>query len=104
MNDIAYLITVFIGGLIMGTLYFGGLWFTVKKTLSLKNTALWIIGSYFLRISITMVGFYYLASSSWQRLLICLLGFIVARYIVVSFTKSIDKKQLLFKKKESHEA
>ncbi len=94
---------VFIAGLIMGTLYFGGLWLTVKKTLSSKNPALWILGSFFFRVSIVMVGFYYLASSNWQRLLICVLGFIIARYIVVNYTKSIDEKQIPLKKEESYE-
>ena len=93
MNDIIKMLIVFIAGLLLGTLFFGGLWLTVRKAVTSKKPALIILGSFVFRISITLVGFYFLGSGNWQRLLLTLLGFIAARFLVIYFTKSIDTKQ-----------
>ena len=103
MNEIVYMILAFIGGLLLGTIFFGGLWFTVRKLVNSKIPALWFLGSFILRISITLIGFYYISSGSWQRLLICVAGFITARYTVIHFTKSNEEKQVLLNKEISHE-
>ncbi len=93
MNEILFMILAFIAGLALGTLFFGGLWFTVKKTVTAKIPAIWFLGSFFLRVSIALLGFYFVSSGSWQRLLICLIGFVAARFIVMYVTKSIIVKQ-----------
>ena len=93
MNDIVLMILAFIGGFALGTLFFGGLWFTVKKSVTAKIPAIWFFVSFFLRVSIILIGFYYISKGSWQRLLVCVLGFIVARFIVTHLTESTDKKQ-----------
>lgn len=98
-----YMILAFIAGLFLGTIFFGGLWFTVRKLVTSKIPALWFLGSFFLRVSITLIGFYYMSSGSWQRLLICVAGFITARFAVIHFTKSNEEKQVLFNKEISHE-
>ena len=103
MNEIVYMILAFIGGLLLGTIFFGGLWFTVRKLVISKIPALWFLGSFILRVSITLIGFYYISSGSWQRLLICVAGFITARYTVIHFTKSTEEKQVLLNKKVGHE-
>jgi len=104
INEITYMALAFIAGLALGTLFFGGLWLTVKKAVTAKIPALWIFGSFFLRISITMVGFYFIASGNWKRLLICVAGFVVARFFVIHFTKLADEKQIQLKKEVNHEA
>jgi F1F0 ATPase subunit 2 len=103
MNEVLFMGLSFIVGLLLGALFFGGLWFTVSKLATSPSPALWFIGSFFLRSAITVIGFYYVAFGDWRRLLVCLLGFIVARYAVVYFTKSRDK-QLQIEKENSHEA
>lgn len=92
MNEILFFILAFVAGLVLGTLFFGGLWFTVKKTVNAKKPALWVLSSFFIRIGIVLVGFYFVSQGSWQRLVLCLLGFIVARFIVTNLTKSINVK------------
>ena len=103
MNEIVYKILAFIVGLLLGTIFFGGLWFTVRKLVASKIPALWFLGSFILRIGITLTGFYYISSGSWQRLLVCVAGFITARYSVIYFTKSNNEKQVLLNKEVSHE-
>ena len=104
MNETVNMTLAFISGLALGTLFFGGLWLTVKKAVNAKIPALWIFGSFFFRISVTLVGFYFIGSGNWVRLLICLSGFIIARFIVIHFTKSIDEKQMHVKKEVAHES
>ncbi len=91
-------------GLIMGVFFFAGLWLTVKNTLTSKTPALWVLGSFVLRMGITIFGFYYVAAANWQRILICMLGFIIARYIILFMTKSIEKNKIILKKEAYHEA
>lgn len=103
MNEVLYSLLVFIAGIVLGAFFFGGLWFTVKKSVTSKRPALWIFISFFLRTGITLIGFYYIAAGSWQRLLICLLGFVIARFSVVYSTRSHDVNQIRLKKEDHHE-
>ena len=88
MNDTLIIILVFIAGLILGTLFFGGLWLTVKRLVASTRPALLVLGSFVLRIAIVLIGFYFISAGSWQRLLIALMGFILARFLVIYFTKA----------------
>lgn len=99
MNNILLMVLPFVAGTIIGLLFFGGLWLTVKKALASKIPALWISGSFLLRISITLIGFYYVSQGNWQKLLICLTGFVSARYLVTCFTK--EKEENVIIKKEA---
>jgi len=93
-----YITLSLIAGIILGTLFFGGLWLTVKKAVGSKYAALWVLASSLLRTGIVLTGFYFVADGRWQRLLVCVLGFIVARFITMWLTKSYDHKQLQINK------
>lgn len=75
-----------VAGLIMGAIFFGGLWWTVRKGVSSKRPALWFLGSLLLRTGVVVAGFYVVSDGHWQRLLACLFGFAVARLIVTWLT------------------
>lgn len=72
----------FVAGLILGALYFLGLWWTVRKGLSSPRAAVWFTGSLLLRVSAALLGFYFVSSGQWQRLVACLFGFVLARVVV----------------------
>jgi F1F0 ATPase subunit 2 len=91
MNEILFMILAFILGLALGLLFFGGLWFTIEKTINAKMPGIWVLGSFLLRVSIVMIGFYIISQGSWQRIIICLLGLIAARFMItylIRLTKS----------------
>lgn len=88
MNDLVMDLLVLLGGAGLGLLFFGGLWFTSKKMLTSKRVVLWYLGSLFIRVGITLLGFYYMGQNSLVYMLICLLGFIIARFIVIKMTKA----------------
>ena len=87
------MIIALISGVVLGTLFFGGLWFTVKKTLGTSYAALWIPISSLTRTVIVLAGFYFVAQGNWQRLLLAVAGFIIARFLVLRFTRRFDQKQ-----------
>lgn len=93
MSEILYMILAFIVGMALGIFFFGGLWFTVKKAVTAKIPAIWFFSSFIFRVSVVMLGFYFISPGGWQRLIVSLLGFIVARFVVTYLTKSMDKKQ-----------
>ena len=102
MNETLLFILVFIAGIALGVIFFGGLWLTVKKMVTAKIPALWVLGSFIVRLGIVLPGFYFISSGNWQRLVICLIGFVAARFIIIHLTKAIDAKQLPLKKEHIH--
>ena len=74
-------------GALLGALFFGGLWWTVHKGLSSKRPALWFLDSLLLRMSIALAGFYFVTRGHWSRLLLCLVGFVMARLLVTRLTR-----------------
>ncbi|MEO5995706.1 MAG: ATP synthase subunit I [Chitinophagaceae bacterium] len=103
MTEISSIILALAGGVLLGTIFFAGLWFTVKKAVASKIPALWIFCSFFFRLSIALTGLYFIGAGNWQRLLACMIGFIAARFIVIHYTKSIDEKAMLVKKEANYE-
>ena len=87
MNETLLLILAGVAGAALGAIFFGGLWWTVRKGVSSPRPALWFFGSLLARISIVMAGFYFVGSGQWERLVAALLGFIVARLIVMRLTR-----------------
>jgi F1F0 ATPase subunit 2 len=87
MNECVTLALVWVAGFLLGAIFFGGLWWTVRKGVSSKQPALWFFGSLLLRMSIALAGFYFVSGGHWERLLLCLLGFVVARFIVTRLTR-----------------
>lgn len=71
----------------LGVIFFGGLWWTAVRGISSRHAALWFFCSLLLRVSIVMAGFYYVGGGHWKRLLICLLGFVMARFAVTWITR-----------------
>jgi F1F0 ATPase subunit 2 len=87
MNETLTLVLAGVAGGLLGAIFFGGLWWTVRKGVSSKQPALWFFGSLLLRMSIALVGFYFVGRGHWERLVVCLLGFIIARLIVTWLTR-----------------
>lgn len=84
-----------IAGIMLGAIFFGGLWWTVRQGVSSKRMALWFLGSMLLRTCIVVLGFYFILGDDWKRLLAGLLGFIVARLIVMRLTREAEQTNQL---------
>lgn len=84
MNELLQMALVLLAGMLLGAMFFGGLWWTVLKGVSAQQPALWFGASLLLRTGVVLAGFYYVAGADWKRLLLCLLGFIAARLVVTN--------------------
>jgi F1F0 ATPase subunit 2 len=87
MNEILHLLPALVGGVALGILFFGGLWWTVQKGVHSERPALWFFTSCLLRTSMALAGLYYISGSHWPRLLVCLLGCIIGRLIVMRLSR-----------------
>ncbi len=72
-----------VAGLVLGAVFFGGLWWTLRKSLKSQRPALWLLGSLLARTSLVLVGLYLVSGGQWQRLLAGLAGVIGARFLVL---------------------
>ena len=80
------------GGL-LGMVFFGGLWWTVRKGVSFKQPALWFSGSLLVRMGVVVSGVYVVSRGRREGLLSCLLGFVMANLFVMRLTRPSRKDQ-----------
>jgi F1F0 ATPase subunit 2 len=91
MNELLTLALAGSAGAVLGAIFFGGLWWTVRKGAASPRPALWFLGSLLLRMSLVLAGFYAVGGGHWERLLLCLLGFLAARVIVTRMTRHPER-------------
>jgi F1F0 ATPase subunit 2 len=76
----------FIAGLVLGAIFYGGLWGTIRR-LPAKGAGLWLAGSFLVRTMLALAGFYTIARGMWYGAAACLAGFLVARIAVTCITR-----------------
>ncbi len=86
MPETLLLLLALVAGVFLGTLFFGGLWWTVRRGVASHQPAIWFVGSLLLRTAIAIFGFYFVMQGDWRRLVSCLSGFLIARICVVRLT------------------
>jgi F1F0 ATPase subunit 2 len=78
-------------GAVIGAVFFGGLWWTVRYGVASRWGAALFAGSLLVRMAIALGGFYLVLRGDWtgngwidigMRLLACLAGFVIARIAV----------------------
>jgi F1F0 ATPase subunit 2 len=87
MNEATTLLLSLAAGLLLGSLFFGGLWWTIRRGMSSDAPALWFVGSWALRTLLVLFGFHWVMQGDWRNLVACLLGFFVARGSVTRFAR-----------------
>lgn len=101
-NETLALVLSWIAGGALGAFFFGGLWWTVRKSLASDKPALWVFGSLLLRMGVTMTSFYWVSGDDWQHLLSCLVGFIMARQLVTRLTRLHEEDPMRQSQEASH--
>lgn len=102
MNETVPSILALIGGVLLGCVFFGGLWWTVRKGVVARQPALWFLASFVVRTGIVLAGFYAISFGHWNRLLFCLAGFVVARIVLIKFLVPALERRLILGKERSH--
>jgi F1F0 ATPase subunit 2 len=96
------LVPALVTGFVLGAMFFGGLWWTVRKVVASQWSAFWLFGSLLLRTSVALAGFYFVGRGHWERLVLCLLGFVMARLVVTWLTRSSGDNQTRPAQEASH--
>ncbi|TWT59690.1 ATP synthase subunit I [Rubinisphaera italica] len=102
MNEAFILIPAWLAGTILGTIFFGGLRWTIQKGIISPYPVRWFLGSLLLRMSVTLLGFYFVSGFHWERLMACLIGFIMARMVVMRQTFSSVENPTLNVQEANH--
>ena len=76
-------LAMFLVGMALASIYLAGLWWTVKRVTSRGQSPWWLAASFLLRVSVLMVGLYFVMACGVGYLLACLAGWIVARTLLV---------------------
>lgn len=103
MNETVPLVFAGMAGVFLGVMFFGGLWWTVRKGVTSTRPAALFLASMLLRMGLALAGFYFVTNGQWQRLLACLVGFIMARLMVTRLTR-VKGKSAVLAREASHEA
>lgn len=82
MHDLWSLVLAVLCGVILGGMYFTGLWFTVQRIHNGKHPVFWLITSMAMRMILLLAAFYAILSyGNWVHLLAVLTGFVVIRML-----------------------
>ncbi len=82
-SSYSILFLVFIAGVALGIGYFASLWWTIRRLRYVKHPAYWVTGSALVRLTVVLVGFWALMAGRWENLLAAVLGFVVARTVMI---------------------
>jgi F1F0 ATPase subunit 2 len=82
-NGIADFVFTLVVGFGLGLFYFGGLFLTLQRLERVRRPHFLVTGSYWLRLVITLFGFYWVANGHWERFLYCTAGWLIARTLLV---------------------
>ena len=91
MNETLGLTLALLSGVLLGGIFFGGLWLTVQKGLTSKRPALLFFGSLLLRTGVVLAGLYFIGRGNWVRMMICIFGLMMARVVVIRLTRPAKK-------------
>jgi F1F0 ATPase subunit 2 len=71
------------GGVVLGLVYFLGLWLTVKKVPGVRRPYLFLSGSFLIRMALVLAGFYVLLTYNWTYLILAMVTFLITRHWVI---------------------
>ena len=79
-------------GLAIGTVFFGGLWWTTSRVAATKRPALLFVASFVVRTSFAISGLYAVGNARLERLSACLLGFFAVRFLILRLTRPATER------------
>ena len=77
------LLGILLAGWVLGLLFYGGLWLTTSRILHSQHPVAWVLGGFLLRMALVLPALYWLTDARWERLLVCVGGFLIARPLII---------------------
>jgi F1F0 ATPase subunit 2 len=83
MMQVLTWLLAFLAGAVLGAFFFGSLWFTIRQLPTTGWPIRLVVGSYFGRMAIALLGFYLIMQGDWTRAIAGLLGFLTVRFVLI---------------------
>jgi F1F0 ATPase subunit 2 len=80
MDSLLLLAGSFIVGIVLGFIYFGGLWYTIRIMQRSTRPGQLFLVSFVARLAVVLGVIYLLGAGSWQRMVAALVGMILVRF------------------------
>ncbi len=90
-------------GLLTGGLFFAGLWLTTQRFTTSDHPALLMLTSFVLRMALVLGAFFLVGRGHLDRIVFCLIGFLVARFVAMHMTREKVHQTCPNRKEASHE-
>lgn len=74
---------VFFGGMLLGLIFFGGLYLSVQRIGRVKNPGPLMLVGGVLRMAVLLCGLYFLGSNDIYRFLAALAGVVVVKFVII---------------------
>ncbi len=81
------MVIAFLTGVLLGVVFFGGLYFSVNRMVDMKHPAVFMIASLIIRMLIVVLGLYLIRGDNFYNIPLALLGIILARTLLTSWVK-----------------
>ena len=82
MNNLFLILLSVIAGAALGSFFYGGLWWTIRKLPTTRQAGLLFALSWIIRMGVVLVGLYFCAGGVWYRMLAGLVGLMIARVLL----------------------
>lgn len=83
MINVFELAIAVVGGLLLGVVFYGGLWVTVSRLDTVRNPALWMLASLIVRMAVALGGLFILIRmGGWVAAMIALAAMLLVRAIL----------------------
>lgn len=82
LTELWLLLPIAVAGAGLGLLFYGSLWYTVRRLTTTRRPALLLVGSLAVRTGLALLGLFLLMGGTrghWERLLAACVGFLLAR-------------------------
>ena len=83
MNELIAILISISSGIILGMVYFGGLWLTLQRVRTTKQPALLTLASFMGRSALCILGFYLISGIGLRGLALCLAGFVLVKIALI---------------------
>lgn len=81
-----------IAGIVIGVFFFGGLQWTLRNYLNSSYAGIFLTISMLIRMGFAVVGFYFVGQGEWRQILVCLVGFLISRTLILKFSKPFEAR------------
>lgn len=92
MSEALTLFAALLAGTVLGIVFFGGLWWTIRIALLSPQPAAWFIVSLLLRTAVTLAGFNWASRGDCRSLVACVLGFLLSRTALTRLARETGGK------------